>query len=96
MIPEFEDAAFALEEVGDISQPIESQFGIHIIQLLGRENQPLDEQSYQYAKDIAFQEWIYALREESDVEIYDSWQEIVPTEPDLYQTLTELYGQPVQ
>ena len=96
MIPEFEDAAFALEEVGDISEPIESQFGIHIIQLLGRENQPLDEQSYQYAKDIAFQEWIYALREESDVEIYDSWQEIVPTEPDLYQTLTELYGQPVQ
>jgi len=36
MVPEFEDAAFALENIGDISEPIESQFGYHIIKLTGK------------------------------------------------------------
>ncbi|MFT6849765.1 MAG: peptidyl-prolyl cis-trans isomerase SurA [Sphingobacteriales bacterium] len=31
MIPEFEDAAFALTENGEISKPIESQYGLHVI-----------------------------------------------------------------
>lgn len=34
MIPEFEEAAFALKKDGDISQPIQSAFGFHIIKRL--------------------------------------------------------------
>lgn len=34
MVPEFEDAAFALKNVGDISQPIKTDFGFHIIKKL--------------------------------------------------------------
>ena len=34
MIEEFEDAAFALRSVGDISQPVKSRYGWHIIRLL--------------------------------------------------------------
>ena len=33
-VPEFEAAAFALEEPGDISEPVVSRFGVHVIQLL--------------------------------------------------------------
>ncbi len=36
MVPEFETAAFALAKIGDVSQPIQTQFGWHIIKLLER------------------------------------------------------------
>ncbi|PIB36817.1 hypothetical protein BFP72_16125 [Reichenbachiella sp. 5M10] len=36
LVPEFEDAAFALEESGDISEPIQTRFGWHIILLIDK------------------------------------------------------------
>ncbi len=36
MVPEFENAAFALKNIGDVSAPIQSAFGWHIIKLLDR------------------------------------------------------------
>lgn len=36
MIPEFESAAFALKNIGDISAPIQSSYGWHIIKMLDK------------------------------------------------------------
>ena len=36
MVPEFETAAFALKNIGDVSQPIQSAYGWHIIKLIDR------------------------------------------------------------
>ncbi|WP_430816268.1 peptidylprolyl isomerase [Carboxylicivirga sp. RSCT41] len=44
MVPEFSDAAFALNNNGDISEPVKTQFGWHIIKRIDvRPVKPLDE-----------------------------------------------------
>jgi len=40
MVPEFEAAAFALENDGDITEPVQTQFGWHIIKRLKRHDLP--------------------------------------------------------
>lgn len=43
MVAPFEDAAFALEEPGDVSQPVLSEFGYHIIRLDDRKEESVAE-----------------------------------------------------
>ena len=40
MVKEFQDAAFGLKEIGDISKPFKTQLGYHIVKLLGKK--PID------------------------------------------------------
>jgi len=82
MVPDFEVAAFSLED-GEISEPVQSDFGWHIIQKLGHTTIPLSASAYDQARQTAFEEFLANLREESDIVIHDYWLERVPTSPSL-------------
>ena len=84
MIAEFEDAAFSLK-VGEISQPIKTTYGYHIIQVLGHEVRPLTETEYNDAVSAAFTAWLTGQRANSKVVINEAWKNFVPTSPTLAQ-----------
>jgi len=90
MVPEFETAAFALVNPGDITlTPVKSQYGFHIIQLIAKQNRPLTSDQYDAAKTKAFTDWLTAARAEYGVEIFDTWKDIVPLEPNFITIATE-------
>ena len=90
MVPEFEAAAYALENPGDFTlEPVQSQFGYHIIQLMGKMDLPLSESDYKLAKDVELRKWLDAAREEYGVETFDFWKTRVPTEPNFISAATK-------
>ncbi len=76
----FEDAAFALK-VGEISEPVKSSFGWHIIQALGHEMRPLSEYQYEMKRNEVFTAWLKDIRKKTDITIDNSWTDNVPAEP---------------
>ena len=80
MVAEFETAAFS-QKVGEVGEPVKSQFGYHIIQVLAHEEIPLDATGYEQAKLTAFTTWLTKARDEYKVVNYNNWQNVVPTDP---------------
>ncbi|NBP76222.1 MAG: hypothetical protein EBU62_01800 [Proteobacteria bacterium] len=63
MVTPFEDAAFSLP-VGQISEPVKTQFGVHVIRVDEKDTtKPLEESQYQRVKEEAFTKWIAAERD---------------------------------
>ena len=63
MVTPFEDAAFSLP-VGQISEPVKTQFGVHVIRVDEKDStKPLEESQYQRVKEEAFTKWIAAERD---------------------------------
>ena len=46
MVPEFQAAAFALDTPGDVSPPVRTQFGVHLIQLTRKVPRPTYDEAY--------------------------------------------------
>jgi len=84
MVSEFEEAAYGME-TGQTSNPIETQFGWHIIQLIDRDTRPLSQSDYEYKKNIFFDEWFNGIKENMDIKINDVWKDIVPDNPVISQ-----------
>jgi parvulin-like peptidyl-prolyl isomerase len=83
-VTEFADAVKTLP-IGQISEPVKSQFGYHIIQVVAREELPLSADQLTQAKQTAFDQWLKSVHDSSKITIHDIWKTRVPTEPVLNQ-----------
>jgi peptidyl-prolyl cis-trans isomerase D len=84
MVQPFEEAAFALE-VGDISDPVQTDFGWHILESLGKDDLLLDPSAYQQLRNQAFTDWITEKETLYQPIIHDNWSKYVPSEPAIPQ-----------
>lgn len=77
MVQPFEEAAFAAA-VGEIVGPVQTDFGWHLIQVLGHEMRTLDESAFEAARQSALPRWLSDTRAGPAVVIPDNWQEFMP------------------
>ena len=77
MVPEF-DTAMAAADIGDITDPVHSQFGWHILEVTGRRDQDMTElamrgKANEYLHNRKYQEeldaWLRKIRDEAFVDI---------------------------
>jgi len=76
MAPEFEEAAFNTP-VGEITEPISTTFGYHIIEILGREERELEPYMLRSRQNKAFEEWLEEQR--NSPKVVNLWSpDVVP------------------
>jgi parvulin-like peptidyl-prolyl isomerase len=82
MDTEFEKVAFNTN-IGATSEPVQSTFGWHIIQVLGHEERPLTSSEYEQLRQSNFEEWLTQQRQlmDENVQLFDYWAQRTPTEP---------------
>lgn len=70
-VPEFSQAALGLEP-GEISAPVQTQFGWHVIRLVGQEQVPFAEVREQILRELAgpqFEEWFRERARELEIDV---------------------------
>lgn len=75
--PEVEDAAFGLA-IGEISEPISTTIGYHIIEVLGHEERELASGILEQRKTQAFEDWLAEQRQSETVQRYWSVDKVPP------------------
>ncbi|NJO85133.1 MAG: hypothetical protein HC828_21915 [Blastochloris sp.] len=82
VVVEFAEA-MRTAEVGALVGPVQTEFGYHVLQVLGTEQREMTEEEFQRERDAQLDEYIETLRDadETDVQIFDTWTDNVPAEP---------------
>jgi parvulin-like peptidyl-prolyl isomerase len=80
MVKEFEDAAWSMQ-VGATSDPIKTDYGFHIIQVLGHETRQLTSDELATAQKAAYQQFVTDAKAALTITKYDIWASVVPQIP---------------
>lgn len=91
MLAPFETAAFSMK-IGEISAPVQTTAGWHIIQVLGHEVRPLTDTEYQTAVTNAMNTWLTNQRTTANIIIAGNWTDNVPTVPNLTDAFNSMYA----
>ncbi|MCB2179489.1 peptidylprolyl isomerase [bacterium] len=86
MVQAFEDAAFS-GEVGDIIGPVQTEFGFHIIQILGKEMRPVDESTLSSLVNTALSGILDEYLANAQIDYADNWIEYTPSDPNISDIL---------
>lgn len=70
-------------ELNTVIGPVETVFGLHVIEVLERELQQLSEEEYEASKQGYFTLWTNALHDEAVVERSGDWNANLPVDPGL-------------
>ncbi len=81
-VAEFKDAVLN-QEIGVIGEPVKTQYGYHIIQVIGRQELPISDSQFEQKKQTALDDWLTAARKQAKVTTFDIWKERVPAVPTL-------------
>jgi peptidyl-prolyl cis-trans isomerase D len=84
MVEQFEEVAFNTP-VGDISDPVQSQFGWHLIKVYDRVEKPTTPIEQETEKQTQFTEMIEEWKAEADIDIDDNYPSFVPPLPEQQQ-----------
>jgi peptidyl-prolyl cis-trans isomerase D len=90
MVAEFEQAAFNLKPGTITAVPIKTQFGYHIIRVLGHENRPLTPTECTQLSNTKFSDWLKVQHDASKIVQTDFWQTVVPLSPTLSPEITTI------
>jgi hypothetical protein len=80
MVEPFETVAFTLK-VGEISEPVQTDYGYHIIQVLGHEVRELTDDQLDTLKSQNFSQFIEDAKAEMTIKKFDVWASVVPSTP---------------
>jgi len=81
MVGEFEAAAFALKP-GSISEPVQTTFGWHLINVVSHQVRTLSLSAYEDLQNSFYENWLAGEGAKTGaVETFEIWKERVPTEP---------------
>jgi peptidyl-prolyl cis-trans isomerase D len=89
MIAEFSNAAFNMK-IGEISPPVQTSSGWHIIQVLGHEIRPLTDTEFKDAVTASLNQWLTDQRTSANIIVASSWNVNLPDQPSLQSAFSDL------